>query len=164
MDDHVQHLINRRRRDDLREHGLVRTTRVARAHADISRWHSSIAVYLVACASADGGAAAWTLAYVAAIFSDIFDGVIARRLAALPGSHTQHGTAAIEMEKLRTADSMADIALFLALSFSTWRLHPDVLADYRAALLSAVVAQLANFAASLIYQVWADALLPNSGG
>jgi phosphatidylglycerophosphate synthase len=70
------------------------------------------------------GETSWmfVLAYSLAFFSDIFDGIIARRL--------QMSTA-----RLRIADSIADTLLYLGLAFCTWWTHPEVVLACRVPLL-----------------------------
>lgn len=75
--------------------------------------------------------------YVLAILSDIFDGIIARRLG-------------VSTPQLRQADSWADIWLFSCLALSTWWVHPEVLQQLRVPLLVAVGAQFSLFGISLI--------------
>ncbi len=77
------------------------------------------------------------LAYLLAVFSDIFDGIIARRLN-------------VSTIQLRQADSWADICLYLCVAFSTWFVYPQVLIDFRLSLLLAVVAQITLFSLSLL--------------
>jgi phosphatidylglycerophosphate synthase len=75
--------------------------------------------------------------YIIAVLSDIFDGIIARRL----------GVSTIE---LRQADSWADICLYLCVAMSAWLVYPQVIIDFRVPLLIATIAQLTLFATSLI--------------
>jgi CDP-diacylglycerol--glycerol-3-phosphate 3-phosphatidyltransferase len=76
------------------------------------------------------------IGYVVAVISDIFDGIIARRLN-------------ISTVGLRQADSWADICLYVCIAISTWLVHPQVLLDFRLPLLAAIAAQLSLFAVSL---------------
>ncbi len=75
--------------------------------------------------------------YIVAILSDIFDGVIARRLG-------------VSTPQLRQADSWADICLFLALALSTWWTYPEVLAAFALPLLVAVLGQCSLFVLCLV--------------
>ena len=77
------------------------------------------------------------IGYVIAVLSDIFDGIIARRLKV---SNTQ----------LRQADSWADICLYLCVAISAWLVYPQVIINFRLPLLSAIAIQLILFAISLI--------------
>ena len=80
----------------------------------------------------------WFLAgYIIAVLSDIFDGIIARRLG-------------ISTMQLRQADSWADISLYLCVALSAWLVYPNVIADFAVPLLLAIVAQLTLFATSLL--------------
>jgi phosphatidylglycerophosphate synthase len=77
------------------------------------------------------------IGYVVAVLSDIFDGIIARRLK-------------VSTAKLRQADSWADICLYLCVAISTWLVYPQVIIDFRVPLLSAIAIQLILFTISLI--------------
>jgi CDP-diacylglycerol--glycerol-3-phosphate 3-phosphatidyltransferase len=74
---------------------------------------------------------AWTFApgrwiagcTVTAIFSDIYDGIIARRLH-------------IETPLLRRYDSVADTIFYLAIAWAAWRLHPEVIRENSAILIA----------------------------
>ncbi|WP_310411881.1 CDP-alcohol phosphatidyltransferase family protein [Chamaesiphon sp. OTE_8_metabat_110] len=71
--------------------------------------------------------------YIIAVLSDIFDGVIARRLG-------------VSTAKLRQADSWADICLYLCIAASTWRVYPQVVIDFKVPLLIAAMAQISLYA------------------
>lgn len=77
------------------------------------------------------------ICYVIAVLSDIFDGIIARRLK-------------VSTAKLRQADSWADICLYVCVAISTWLVYPQVIQNFQIPLLSALVIQLTLFAISLI--------------
>ncbi|MCJ8282098.1 MAG: CDP-alcohol phosphatidyltransferase family protein [Rivularia sp. ALOHA_DT_140] len=77
------------------------------------------------------------IGYVIAVLSDIFDGIIARRLK-------------VSTTQLRQADSWADICLYLCVAVSTWFVYPQVIINFRLPLLSAITIQLILFAISLI--------------
>lgn len=78
----------------------------------------------------DGDASIWFIVgFVAAFLSDIFDGIIARRLE-------------VSTAKLRQADSWADVCLYIGIAISAWLIHRDVLIAFRLPLLIAVFAQL----------------------
>ncbi|MEB3219952.1 MAG: CDP-alcohol phosphatidyltransferase family protein [Nostocales cyanobacterium 94392] len=77
------------------------------------------------------------IGYVIAVLSDIFDGIIARRLK-------------VSTVQLRQADSWADICLYLCVAISAWLVYPQVIIDFRVPLLSAIAIQLILFAISLI--------------
>ncbi|AFY66929.1 CDP-alcohol phosphatidyltransferase family protein [Geitlerinema sp. PCC 7407] len=88
--------------------------------------------------AADHAVGPWFLVgYVAAVLSDIFDGIIARRLG-------------VSTVGLRQADSLADVCLYSSVAFSVWWVHPAVLLAFRGPLLVCVAAQIAVYAASLI--------------
>jgi phosphatidylglycerophosphate synthase len=75
--------------------------------------------------------------YVIAVLSDIFDGIIARRLG-------------VSTTRLRQADSWADICLYLCVAASAWLIYPQIIVDFQIPLLLAIFAQLCLFAVSLI--------------
>ncbi len=77
------------------------------------------------------------IGYVIAVLSDIFDGIIARRLK-------------VSTSQLRQADSWADICLYVCVAISTWLVYPQVIHNFQVPLLSALVIQLTLFAISLI--------------
>lgn len=80
---------------------------------------------------------AFVIGYIIAVLSDIFDGIIARRLK-------------VSTVQLRQADSWADISLYLCIAISTWLVYPQVIRDFQTPLLCAIAAQLSLFAVSLI--------------
>ena len=77
------------------------------------------------------------LGYVIAVGSDIFDGIIARRLE-------------VSTPQLRQADSWADICLYVCVAASAWLVFPEVIARFRTPLTLAIGAQLTLFVLSLI--------------
>jgi phosphatidylglycerophosphate synthase len=77
------------------------------------------------------------IGYVIAVLSDIFDGMIARRLK-------------VSTAQLRQADSWADICLYVCVAISTWLVYPQVIQNFQVPLLSALVIQLTLFTISLI--------------
>ncbi|OYE00249.1 CDP-alcohol phosphatidyltransferase family protein [Nostoc sp. 'Peltigera membranacea cyanobiont' 232] len=77
------------------------------------------------------------IGYVIAVLSDIFDGIIARRLK-------------VSTALLRQADSWADICLYLCVAISIWLVYPQVIINFRVPLLSAITIQLILFTISLI--------------
>jgi phosphatidylglycerophosphate synthase len=81
--------------------------------------------------------AGFIIGYIIAVLSDIFDGIIARRLN-------------VSTPQLRQADSWADICLYLCIAASTWLVYPQVILDFRVPLLLAIAAQLILFTISLI--------------
>lgn len=86
----------------------------------------------------DGKTGVWFIVgYVAAFFSDIFDGVIARRLGTSTAS-------------LRQADSWADVCLYLCIAGSAWLAHRDVVIAFSVPLLMVVFAQLAWWVVNLV--------------
>ncbi len=86
----------------------------------------------------DGKTSIWFIVgYVAAFLSDIFDGVIARRLG-------------VSNAKLRQADSFADVSLYACIAGSAWLAYRDVLIAYKVPLLMVVFAQLVWLVVNLV--------------
>lgn len=81
--------------------------------------------------------AAFILGYIVAFLSDIFDGIIARRLG-------------VSTVQLRQADSWADISLYLCVAVSAWLLYPGVIISFGIPLLVGIAFQLTLFAVSLV--------------
>lgn len=78
----------------------------------------------------DGQTSIWFIAgFVAAFLSDIFDGIIARRLK-------------ISTAGLRQADSWADRCLYICVFSSAWLVNKDLVIAFRIPLLTVVFAQL----------------------
>ncbi len=97
----------------------------------------TIAPLLLLDASDRSVGSGFILGYIIAVLSDIFDGIIARRLG-------------VSTERLRQADSWADICLYLCIAASVCLVHPQVISDFQLPLIVAIIAQLALFATSLI--------------
>ncbi|BAY60536.1 CDP-alcohol phosphatidyltransferase [Calothrix brevissima NIES-22] len=86
----------------------------------------------------DGKTTIWFLVgFIAAFLSDIFDGIIARRLT-------------VSTAELRQADSWADVCLFSCIFVSAWLVHKEVLIAYRIPLLTVVFAQLVWWIVNLV--------------
>jgi phosphatidylglycerophosphate synthase len=89
---------------------------------------------------------------VLAFLSDIFDGIIARRLhVATPG--------------LRRLDSIADSLFYLAAVFAAWHLHPSEIQQYFPELLVLAALELSRYALDLVkfgreasYHMWSSKL------
>ncbi|MBC1220797.1 CDP-alcohol phosphatidyltransferase family protein [Nostoc sp. UCD121] len=86
----------------------------------------------------DGKTSIWFIVgFVAAFLSDIFDGIIARKLG-------------VSTAKLRQADSWADVCLFSCIFVSAWIVHQDILVTYSVPLLMIVFAQLLWWVVNLV--------------
>ncbi|NEU78898.1 CDP-alcohol phosphatidyltransferase family protein [Nostoc sp. UIC 10630] len=86
----------------------------------------------------DGKTSIWfIIGFVAAFLSDIFDGIIARRLG-------------VSTAQLRQADSWADVCLFSCIFISAWIVHQDILVTYSVPLLMIVFAQLLWWVVNLV--------------
>ena len=77
------------------------------------------------------------IGYIIAVLSDIFDGIIARRLN-------------VSTTRLRQADSWADICLYLCVAMSAWLVYPHTIVAFRRPLSIALAIQLLLFAVSLV--------------
>lgn len=96
--------------------------------------------------------AAFGVCLTLAFLSDIFDGVIARRLGiATPG--------------LRRLDSAVDSLFYIATSFAAWHLYPEVIRQHLPALLilgalelSRYVLDFAKFGREASYHMWSSKL------
>jgi cardiolipin synthase (CMP-forming) len=72
----------------------------------------------------------WFLvSFVAAFLSDIFDGIIARKLQ-------------VSTAQLRQADSWADVCLYTCIAASAWIVHQEIILHFRWPLLSVIGVQL----------------------
>ncbi|AFZ23279.1 CDP-alcohol phosphatidyltransferase [Cylindrospermum stagnale PCC 7417] len=86
----------------------------------------------------DGKTSIWFIVgFVAAFLSDIFDGIIARRLG-------------VSTAQLRQADSWADVCLFSSIFVSAWLVYQSVLITYSLPLLMVVFAQLIWWIVNLV--------------
>lgn len=86
----------------------------------------------------DGQTSIWfIIAFVVAFLSDIFDGVIARRLG-------------VSTAQLRQADSWADVSLYVCIAASAWLVYRDTVIAYRLPLLMVLVVQLLWWIVSLV--------------
>ncbi|MBU7586730.1 MAG: CDP-alcohol phosphatidyltransferase family protein [Nostoc sp. TH1S01] len=86
----------------------------------------------------DGDTSIWFLVgFTAAFLSDIFDGIIARRLG-------------ISNAKLRQADSWADNCLFSCIFLSAWLGYREILTTYKLPLLMVIFAQTVWWIVNLI--------------
>ncbi len=100
-------------------------------------WCEAIAPLLLIDAPDGRTGVMFMLGYIAAVLSDIFDGIIARRLG-------------VSTINLRKADSWADIGLYLCIAVSVWLVYPAVILDFKVPLLIAIAFQLSLFTISLV--------------
>jgi CDP-diacylglycerol--glycerol-3-phosphate 3-phosphatidyltransferase len=111
-----------------------------------------LAPVVVLLAWFDPDRAAFGACLVLAFLSDVFDGIVARRLGvATPG--------------LRRLDSLADTLFYAAAVCAAWRLYPAVIADHAAALLTLAALEIARYAFDLAkfrreasYHMWSSKL------
>lgn len=86
----------------------------------------------------DGKTTVWfIIGYITAFLSDIFDGVIARRLG-------------VSNAKLRQADSWADVSLYICIAASAWLAYRPVLIAHKVPLFLVIFAQLLWWAVNLV--------------
>ncbi|MHC5597320.1 MAG: CDP-alcohol phosphatidyltransferase family protein [Nostoc sp.] len=86
----------------------------------------------------DGKTSIWFIVgFVAAFLSDIFDGIIARRLG-------------VSNAQLRQPDSWADVCLFSCIFVSAWIVYQDILVTYSLPLLMIIFAQLLWWVVNLV--------------
>ncbi len=81
--------------------------------------------------------AVFAVCLVAAFVSDIFDGIIARRLG-------------IATSALRRLDSLADSIFYLCALVVVWLVHPQVLWDNRAMLIALLLLETARY----VFDLW----------
>jgi CDP-diacylglycerol---glycerol-3-phosphate 3-phosphatidyltransferase len=72
----------------------------------------------------------------AAFLSDVFDGILARRLG-------------VATTALRRLDSVADTVFYVAATGAVWLLHPSAITGHLGGLLALVVLELARYALDL---------------
>jgi CDP-diacylglycerol--glycerol-3-phosphate 3-phosphatidyltransferase len=111
-----------------------------------------LAPVMVALALVAPHPAAFGACLVAAFLSDVFDGVIARRLG-------------IATAGLRRLDSMADTLFYVGAVFAAWHLYPQVITGHWVALAVLVALELARYAFDLAkfkreasYHMWSSKL------
>lgn len=86
----------------------------------------------------DGETSIWFISgYIIAFVSDIFDGIIARRLN-------------VSTAQLRQADSWADVCLYLCIAGSAWLTHSDIVIAFAVPLLLVVFVQLVWWVVNLV--------------
>jgi phosphatidylglycerophosphate synthase len=86
----------------------------------------------------DGTIGSWfIIGYLVGFFSDIFDGVIARRIG-------------VSNAQLRQADSWADVCFYVCVFASAWLVHRDVVIAFRVPLLAVVFVQLVWWMVNLL--------------
>ncbi|WP_175971873.1 CDP-alcohol phosphatidyltransferase family protein [Burkholderia sp. BCC0322] len=95
---------------------------------------------------------AFALCLVAAFLSDVFDGVIARRLG-------------VATPNLRRLDSISDSLFYIAATFAVWYLHPYAVIDRWVPLALLVALELCRYAFDFIkfkreasYHMWSSKL------
>ncbi|HET9728850.1 MAG TPA: CDP-alcohol phosphatidyltransferase family protein [Gemmatimonadaceae bacterium] len=97
----------------------------------------ALAPVLIAANAHGSAGSLLALVVVLAFVSDIFDGVVARRVEAVTA-------------ELRRADSLADTVFYLAVAWVMWRTYWDVLSKYRWAIIAVLVGEGLNYAAAML--------------
>ncbi len=89
---------------------------------------------------------------IAAFLSDVFDGIIARRLG-------------VATPALRRLDSVVDSIFYLAVLFAAWHLHPEAITGHAAPLIALVALEIARylfdylkFSREASYHMWSSKL------
>lgn len=96
---------------------------IQRVPVSLTTLRALLAPVIVALAVLDPDPSAFGICLVVGFLSDVFDGIIARKLG-------------IATPALRRLDSCADTLFYLAAIFAAWRLYPQVILEhYRATLL-----------------------------
>ena len=86
----------------------------------------------------DGTISVWfIIGYLVGFLSDIFDGVIARRIG-------------VSTVQLRQADSWADVYFYICVFASAWLVHQEVVIAFRVPLLAVVFVQLVWWIVNLV--------------
>ena len=73
---------------------------------------------------------AFVVCLTLAVLSDIFDGILARKLG-------------VSTPLLRRYDSAADVAFYLAVLWATWTVHPEIVRDYAWGICLLLVLEIA---------------------
>ena len=112
----------------------------------------ALAPVIVALALYRPSPAAFGACLVLAFLSDVFDGIVARRLG-------------IATPNLRRLDSAADSVFYLAALFAVWHLHPNVILEHLVALgvlaaleLVRYAVDYAKFRREASYHMWSSKL------
>lgn len=89
---------------------------------------------------------------VIAFLSDVFDGIIARRLN-------------VATPNLRRLDSIADSIFYIASMLAAWYLHPEIIKIHHIALIALIVLEIVRYVFDLIkyqretsYHMWSSKL------
>lgn len=91
-----------------------------------------LAPVMVVLTTRDPDRAAFVFCIVVAFLSDLFDGILARRLGVVSAG-------------LRRFDSIADTIFCVAALYAVWRLHPAVISDNRILLACLAVLEVARY-------------------
>lgn len=89
---------------------------------------------------------------ITAFLSDVFDGILARRLG-------------VATPALRRLDSIADTIFYVAAIFAAWYLHPDAIREYRGAFAVLIALELLRYVFDYLkfrreaaYHMWSSKL------
>jgi phosphatidylglycerophosphate synthase len=113
---------------------------------------AALAPVMLVVALSGGSRIQFGVCLVAAFLSDIFDGVLARRLN-------------VATPALRRLDSAADTLFYLAALYSAWHLYPHAIESRRTALIGLVVLEVVRYAFDWLkfrreasYHMWSSKL------
>lgn len=125
---------------------------VSRIPIALTALRALLAPVVVALAVAWPAPWAFGACLVAAFVSDVFDGIVARRLG-------------VATPALRRLDSVADTIFYVAALFAAWHLHVAVIRDHAFALLLLLLLEAARYAFDLrkfgkeaSYHMWSSKL------
>jgi phosphatidylglycerophosphate synthase len=122
---------------NLRWLGLEGNGALRRLPLALTGLRALLAPVMVGLALAFPSRPAFGACLVAAFLSDVFDGIIARRLGiATPG--------------LRRLDSIADSLFYVGALFAAWHLQPQALLEHRTALIALALLEIARY----VFDLW----------
>jgi phosphatidylglycerophosphate synthase len=131
---------------------LPRSAALRAAPLALTALRALLAPVMVLLAVAWPNSSAFGTCLIAAFLSDVFDGVIARRLG-------------IATANLRRLDSIADSLFYVGALVAAWYLHPQVLVAHRTALVVLVLLEISRYAFDLrkfgreaSYHMWSSKL------
>lgn len=95
---------------------------------------------------------AFAICLIVAFLSDVFDGIIARRLG-------------VATPMLRRMDSIADSLFYVAAMFAAWHLHAQIILDHLPSLLALAGLEITRYVVDLVkfrqeasYHMWSSKL------
>ena len=141
-----------RRRRAIALYGRLAMLGIKRIPLALTALRALLAPVVIVLALAFPNHLAFAICLVTALLSDIFDGILARRL----------GVATVALRRL---DSVADTMFYCAATFAVWHLHPTVIVEYRLGLVILVGLEVLRYAVDLYkfrreasYHMWSSKL------